>query len=51
MLEIISHNTTLERVGISNRYINYEQFSSHNAFFEIELGPLDFNKVMWNYIG
>ena len=43
MLEIITYNPTLERVGASNRYISHGQSSSYKASFEIELGPLDFN--------
>jgi hypothetical protein len=43
MLEIITYNPTLERVGASNRYISHGQSSSLKASFEIELGPLDFN--------
>jgi hypothetical protein len=45
MLEIITYNPTLERVGASNRYISHGQSSSLKASFEIELGPLDFNMV------
>ena len=45
MLEIITYNPTLERVGMSNRYISHGQSSSLKTFFEIELGPLDFNMV------
>ena len=39
-LDII--NPILERVGVNNGYISYEQSSSHKASFEIELGLLDF---------
>jgi hypothetical protein len=46
LLEIITYNLTLERVGASNRYISHGQSSSLKAFFEIELGPLDFNMVL-----
>ena len=45
MLEIITYNPTLERVGVSNRYISHGQSSSLKASFEIELGALDFNMV------
>jgi hypothetical protein len=46
MLEIITYNPTLERVGASNRYISHGQSSSLKASFEIELGPLDFNRLI-----
>jgi hypothetical protein len=45
LLEIISYNPILERVGVSNGYISHEQSSSHKVFFEIELEPLNFNIV------
>ena len=45
LLEIISYNPTLERVGVSNEYISYGQSSTHKASFEIELDPLNFNIV------
>ncbi|GMY31491.1 autophagy-related protein 18f-like isoform X1 [Fagus crenata] len=45
LLEIITYNPTLERVGASNRYKSHGQSSSLKASFEIELGPLDFNMI------
>ena len=45
LLEIITYNPTLERVGASNRYISHGQSSSLKTSFEIELGSLDFNMV------
>jgi hypothetical protein len=49
VLDIINH--TLGGVGVNNGYISHGQFSSHKAFFEIELGLLNFsnvNKKMYN---
>ena len=51
MLEIITYNPTLERVGASNRYISHGQSSSHKASFEIELGLLDFNICKYCIMG
>ena len=45
MLEIISHNTALEKIGMNNGYINYKQLSSHKVSFKIELGLLNFNSL------